>query len=763
MELVFLALTKVGSSSMEWQKSYQHFSSVSEALKSSKFKSGVDGVGITLPFNQYNLWLVVIDIDDIDLETEQNKGWIKDLNNRFGRCYTEYSLSGRGIHFVCWTTEPLEQKSFTQPNGAIIEIFCKSPKWVAITTDYFFQTSEREIIPDCTRELIKFYDEQTELGKAEQKSATIQQIFPTTPYLHTNNIKVQEGERNNTLTKALGNICSQAESLEEVIEKANNWNQKSCIEPLADNEVAKTSESIWKAEQEKRRAMQIQLAQIEKGEIIRPTDEGNCDVLANITDGNLKYISENKCWIVWNEVKKMWAKDELNTLKKQFTNEVSNYWRKRTIEASTKSEINMLSKFADRCQSDRDIKNYLNRAKEDPRFAISFNEVDNDINVFAVANGVIDLNVDLTKETPFRPSNKKEILFHKSPVKFDPEAKAPRWDEFIQEICSEPDGLDLTGKIKFKRRKSQEDYLKRFLAYLLTGDVSEQKILFLTGTGSNGKSVLIEVIQFIWGDYCEAVPANIFMAQKFENSGANPYEAKLKGKRIAYCEEATDRQSINTALVKKHSGGGTLCARFMYQNPVSFQVTHTVLLATNSIPSLDNLDNAMKGRLHVVPFDMSWNRPSEISPNPSYPDADPQLAKKLKEEAAGILNSLIEAYTDYKYHTKGLHPPESVTKHTEGYFQDQDTVFNWLKENTKNCLHSNGEILTELYENYEQFIKDEADSKDRISKVTFGKDLKERGFSNRKIKNQKRWNLTTDLTNFPQDELDEIQDERERD
>ena len=171
-------------------------SSVSKALKSSKFKSNIDGV--TLPFNQYNLWLVVIDIDNIDLETAQNMGWIKDLNNRFGRCYTEYSLSGRGIHFVCWTTEPLEQKSFTQPNGAIIEIFCKSPKWVAITTDYFFQTSE-EIIPDCTRELIKFYDEQTELGKTEVRHYSTN--FPTTPYLHTNNIKVQEGERNNTLQK----------------------------------------------------------------------------------------------------------------------------------------------------------------------------------------------------------------------------------------------------------------------------------------------------------------------------------------------------------------------------------------------------------------------------------------------------------------------------------------------------------------------------------------------------------------------------------
>ena len=507
--------------------------------------------------------------------------------------------------------------------------------------------------------------------------------------------------------------------------------------------------------------MQIQLAQVEKGEIIRPTDEGNCDVLAKISNGRLKYISENKCWIVWDEKKKIWIKDKLNTLRKEFTNEVSNYWRKRAIEASTKSEINMLSKFADRCQSDKDIKNYLNRVKEDPRFALSLNEVDKDINVFAVANGVLDLNVDLTKESPFRASNKKEILFHKSPIEFDPKAEAPRWDKFLQEICSEPDGLDSKGKIKFKRRKSQEDYLKRFLAYLLTGDVSEQKILFLTGQGSNGKSVLIDVLQFIWGDYCEAVPANTFMSQKFESSGANPYEAKLKGKRIAYCEEATDKQSVNTALVKKHSGGGTLCARFMYQNPVTFPVTHTVLLATNSIPSLDNLDNAMKGRLHVVPFDMSWNRPSEISPKASYPDADPQLIATLKKEASGILNSLIEAYRDYKYHTKGLSPPESVTKHTEGYFQDQDTVFNWLKENTKNCLHEDGETLTKLYESYEQFIKDEADSRDMMSKVTFGKDLTERGFSNRKIKNEKRWNLTTDLTNLTQYDLDQISDERE--
>ena len=571
---------------------------------------------------------------------------------------------------------------------AKIEIFCKSPKWIAITTNYFFNLSQRETIPDCTEEITKFYEEQSLLRK-EREQETIKAKYGDRTdskklVLLPINEKLSEGVRNNSLAVALGKICNESESLDQVINKALEWNIRHCEEPLDEDEVLKTVQSIWKAETNKRQVLEVTLNQVISGKIIRTTDEGNCDVLANITDERLKYISETKHWIVWDEEKNMWVKDELNVLKKQFTNEVSTYWRKRAIEASTNAEAKSLTIFADKCQSDKDIKNYLNRVKEDPRFALSLNEVDKDINVFAVANGVIDLNVDLTKETPFRPSNKKEILFHKSPVKFDPEAKAPRWDEFIQEICSQPDGLDLTGKIKFKRRKSQEDYLKRFLAYLLTGDVSEQKILFLTGQGSNGKSVLIDVLQFIWGDYCEAVPANTFMSQKFESSGANPYEAKLKGKRIAYCEEATDKQSINTALVKKHSGGGTLCARFMYQNPVTFPVTHTVLLATNSIPSLDSLDSAMKGRLHVVPFDMSWNRPSEISPKASYPDADPQLIATLKKEASGILNSLIKAYKDYKYHTKGLSPPESVTKHTEGYFQDQDIVFNWQKENTKN-------------------------------------------------------------------------------
>ena len=62
------------------------------------------------------------------------------------------------------------------------------------------------------------------------------------------------------------------------------------------------------------------------------------------------------------------------------------------------------------------------------------------------------------------------------------------------------------------------------------------------------------------------------------------------------------------------------------------------------------------------------------------------------------MNSLIEAYKDYKYESKGLNPPESVKKYTDDYFQDQDIVHRWMKECTKRCFHKDGNKDAEVGE-----------------------------------------------------------------
>jgi hypothetical protein len=54
-------------------------------------------------------------------------------------------------------------------------------------------------------------------------------------------------------------------------------------------------------------------------------------------------------------------------------------------------------------------------------------------------------------------------------------------------------------------------FLHQWLGLSLTGDVSEQKLAFLYGKGSNGKSVLIDAVSFVAGDYGETVPIETFL------------------------------------------------------------------------------------------------------------------------------------------------------------------------------------------------------------------------------------------------------------
>jgi len=73
-------------------------------------------------------------------------------------------------------------------------------------------------------------------------------------------------------------------------------------------------------------------------------------------------------------------------------------------------------------------------------------------------------------------------------------------------------------------------FLQRFLGYCMTGKTSEHVLLFLYGTGANGKGVFVNTIVNIFGDYAVAAPIDLFMASKHER---HPTEiAKLRGARL---------------------------------------------------------------------------------------------------------------------------------------------------------------------------------------------------------------------------------------
>ena len=52
----------------------------------------------------------------------------------------------------------------------------------------------------------------------------------------------------------------------------------------------------------------------------------------------------------------------------------------------------------------------------------------------------------------------------------------------------------------------------RFLSSCLSGEIREEKFYFWTGSGGNGKSKLVELIDFVLGDYSRSMDVALLLS-----------------------------------------------------------------------------------------------------------------------------------------------------------------------------------------------------------------------------------------------------------
>lgn len=115
---------------------------------------------------------------------------------------------------------------------------------------------------------------------------------------------------------------------------------------------------------------------------------------------------------------------------------------------------------------------------------------DNDIWLLGVNNGVIDL-----KTGELRPGRPDDRITMSTGVDFDPQAKCPRWEQFLTEVF---DGPELG------------DWLWRAIGYSISGDTTEQCVFIGHGQGSNGKGVFVRAISGALADYTFSSPFSTF-------------------------------------------------------------------------------------------------------------------------------------------------------------------------------------------------------------------------------------------------------------
>jgi putative DNA primase/helicase len=142
--------------------------------------------------------------------------------------------------------------------------------------------------------------------------------------------------------------------------------------------------------------------------------------------------------------------------------------------------------------------------------------------------------------------------------------------------------------------------------------------------------------------------------------------AMLRGSRLVTAQEVEEGRRWAEARIKALTGGDPITARFMRQDFFTYQPQFKLFVAGNHKPSLKNVDDAIRRRLHLIPFTFK----------PEQPDRD--LPEKLKEEWPGILRWAIEGCLEWQ--RVGLAPPPAVVEATAEYFAQENVIGRWVEE-----------------------------------------------------------------------------------
>ncbi|MCA1944323.1 MAG: phage/plasmid primase, P4 family [Desulfovibrio sp.] len=293
------------------------------------------------------------------------------------------------------------------------------------------------------------------------------------------------------------------------------------------------------------------------------------------------------------------------------------------------------------------------------------------------------------------PPQREEYITKQTAVAPDEWSDCPTWKRFLADATRGDEAL--------------QKYLQRITGYLLTGSTKEHALFFVYGPGGNGKSVFLTAITEILADYATTSSMETFIASKNDRHPTDL--AMLNGARLVSASETEEGRAWAESKIKQMTGGDKITARFMRQDFFTFTPQFKLLIVGNHQPNLHNVDDAMRRRFNMIPFEHQPEQP------------DPDLPAKLRAEYPGILRWMIEGCLEWQQ--IGLARPEVVTQATAEYFDGQDVFGQWLEECCEVGAHKAGQP-SELFASWKAFA--ERNGEDAGNAKSFANNLKKRGF-----------------------------------
>lgn len=417
----------------------------------------------------------------------------------------------------------------------------------------------------------------------------------------------------------------------------------------------------------------------EQRSTLTDTDIRNADRFVEQHGDGYRWTPE-RGWLAWDG--KRWKPDQAGSIIKAAKATARSVFDE-IAQAGDKQAETDLFRWARKSQQVDRIRAMIELAK--PDLYASWLDFDADPYLLTVDNGTINLQSgDLIPHDPELLCSRMASVEHGT-------GECPTWHKFLERI--QPD-------------EQVRDYLQRAVGYSLTGDTGEQCLFFCHGVGRNGKSVFLETVHALAGEFAVASSMAAFELK----SGIPNDIARLAGARVVTVSETADGQRINEPLIKDLTGGDTITARFLRREFFEFRPEFKLWIRGNHKPAIRGTDEGIWRRIHLIPFEQ-YIGDDEV---------DPHLFDKLKAELPGILRWAIEGCIQWQ--RNGLQPPEVVMAATSEYRREMDTLADFLEARTR----PGGEVqATPLYQAYKQWA--ETNGYKPLNQTNFGLRLAERG------------------------------------
>lgn len=250
--------------------------------------------------------------------------------------------------------------------------------------------------------------------------------------------------------------------------------------------------------------------------------------------------------------------------------------------------------------------------------------------------------------------------------------------------------------------KNVREYTYYVLSQALQGTCDTERFYLFTGSGGNGKSLLLKLLQESLGTY--AVTASITMITQGRNksSAASPDILAIRNKRLVLFQEP-DKQnenSLNVGFIKELTGGDKIVARNLFEkNIVSFVANSVFILTCNDPPIPSSHDDGWTRRIRVIQFLVKFVE------NPVEEDEkqmDPMLRKEYLKWKETFITILIEKYKYLKTKLKGKIPePPEVTEFTDQYNEQTNINLQFIRETVKADPEKKSTISTTIL--YQKF------------------------------------------------------------